>query len=287
MESQPKQKRTPGQLFVVATPIGNLGDMSYRAVDTLQNVHLIAAEDTRNSGRLLAHYHIDTPMLSLHEHNESSRIRTLLAELEQGHDIALISDAGTPLISDPGYRLVHHISKAGIRVVPVPGPCSPIAALCASGLPSDRFTFIGFLPRSGQARRQALQQLASARDTHIVMESPKRLRKTLRELCEVSVPSQEVCIARELTKLHEEFVSGPIGDVLGRIEKKQPRGEVVMVIGPAPKTSGTVSDEDILACLQAPAMQALAPAVRARAVASALAIPKSRVYKLHIKTADH
>jgi len=282
MESQPKQKRAPGQLFVVATPIGNLGDMSFRAVETLKQAHLIAAEDTRTSGRLLAHYQIATPMISLHEHNEAARISRLLDELQQGHDIALISDAGTPLVSDPGYRLVQHIRKSGIRIVPVPGPCSPIAALCASGLPSDRFTFIGFLPRAGRARKQALAELAAARDTHIVMESPKRLRKTLRELAELAAPSQEVCIARELTKLHEEFISGAITEVLEHIEKKEPRGEIVMLIGPAPARKSEPSDEEIMACLQSPAMQVLAPATRAKAVAATLGVARSRVYQLEI-----
>jgi len=282
MESQPKQKQAPGQLFVVATPIGNLGDMSFRAVETLKKAHLIAAEDTRTSGRLLAHYQIATPMISLHEHNEASRIGRLLDELRQGHDIALISDAGTPLVSDPGYRLVHHIRKSGIRVVPIPGPCSPIAALCASGLPSDRFTFTGFLPRSGQARKQALAELAAARDTHIIMESPKRLTKTLRELSEIAMPAQEVCIARELTKLHEEFITGNIPEVLAHIEKKELRGEIIMLIGPAPAKKAEPSDEEIMARLQSPDMQALAPAARAKAVATAMGVAKSRVYQLEI-----
>ena len=166
-------------LYIVATPIGNLSDISQRAIDTLQEVDVIAAEDTRHSGKLLQHYLISTPMISVHEHNEQQRSEVLLARLQQGESVALISDAGTPLISDPGYRLVSLVRKHNIRVVPIPGSCALISALSASGLASDRFSFEGFLPSKQGARQQALQALENERRTLIFYESPRRLKSCL------------------------------------------------------------------------------------------------------------
>ena len=180
MDSQPNRNAVTGQLFVVATPIGNLADISYRAVETLKQVDAIAAEDTRNSARLLAHYGIDTPMFACHEHNEAEMAEQLLARLKQGQDIALISYAGFCLKKNPGFRIVRLLRAAGVRVTPIPGACSPIVALSAAGLPTDRFTFLGFLPRSGAKREDALRQIAHAAHTQVLLESPHRLLDTLR-----------------------------------------------------------------------------------------------------------
>jgi 16S rRNA (cytidine1402-2'-O)-methyltransferase len=280
MDPQPNRNTGTGQLFVVATPIGNLGDISYRAVEVLKTADAIAAEDTRTSGRLLAHYGIDTPMFACHEHNEAEMAAQLLERLQQGQDIALISDAGTPLISDPGFKIVRALRRAGIRITPVPGPCSPIVALSASGLPTDRFTFLGFLPRTGTKREAILHRLATAEHTHILLESPHRLMDTLRELQQQLHPDHEICVAREMTKLYEEFVSGPVAELIARFEAQPARGEIVLMTGPAPESAGEVDDAAILARLQAADVQGLAPSARAKSVAKELGVPKSRVYRL-------
>jgi 16S rRNA (cytidine1402-2'-O)-methyltransferase len=280
MDSQPNRNTGTGQLFVVATPIGNLGDISYRAVEVLKKADAIAAEDTRTSARLLSHYGIETPMFACHEHNEAELAAQLLARLQQGQDIALISDAGTPLISDPGFRIVRTLRRAGIRVIPIPGPSSPIVALSASGLPTDRFTFMGFLPRTGAKREAAMRGIADASHTHIMLESPHRLLGTLHELQHHLQPDHEVCVAREITKLFEEFVCGTITEVIARFEAQPPRGEIVLITGPAPETGHSIDDDAILARLQASDMQVLAPSARAKSVAKELGVAKSRVYRL-------
>jgi 16S rRNA (cytidine1402-2'-O)-methyltransferase len=280
MDPQPNRNTGTGQLFVVATPIGNLGDISFRAVEVLKAVDAIAAEDTRTSARLLAHYGIDTPMFACHEHNEAELAAQLLARLQQGQDIALISDAGTPLISDPGFKLVRGLRRAGIRVTPVPGPCSPVVALSASGLPTDRFTFLGFPARTGSKREALLRQLAAADHTHILLESPHRLLDTLRELQQALHPDHEICVARELTKMFEEFVSGTVAELVARFEAEPPRGEIVLMVGPAPEAAVVIDDGAILARLGAADMQALPPSARAKSVAKELGVSKARVYRL-------
>ncbi|HXH65327.1 MAG TPA: 16S rRNA (cytidine(1402)-2'-O)-methyltransferase [Mariprofundaceae bacterium] len=280
MDSQPNRNAGTGQLFVVATPIGNLGDISYRAVEILKKADAIAAEDTRTSARLLSHYGIATPMFACHEHNEEALAEQLLARLRQGQDIALISDAGTPLISDPGFKIVRTLRRAGIRITPVPGPCSPIVALSASGLPTDRFTYLGFLPRAGSKREAMLRQIAAAEHTHILLESPHRLVGTLRELQGHLRPEHEMCVAREMTKMFEEFVYGTGAEVVARFEAEPPRGEIVLIIGPAPEAGEAIDDAAILARLHAPDMHSLPPSTRARSVAKELGVPKSRVYRL-------
>ena len=280
MDPQPNRNTGTGQLFVVATPIGNLGDISFRAVEVLKAVDAIAAEDTRTSARLLAHYGIDTPMFACHEHNEAELAAQLLARLQQGQDIALISDAGTPLISDPGFKLVRGLRRAGIRVTPVPGPCSPVVALSASGLPTDRFTFLGFPARTGSKREALLRQLAAADHTHILLESPHRLLDTLRELQQALHPDHEICVARELTKMFEEFVSGTVAELVARFEAEPPRGEIVLMTGPAPEAAVVIDDGAILARLGAADMQALPPSARAKSVAKELGVSKARVYRL-------
>jgi len=279
MDSQPNDKHAPGQLFVVATPIGNLADMTYRAVDTLKNVDMIAAEDTRTSHRLCKHYAIKTPMIACHEHNESVMAQKLLLLLEAGKNIALISDAGTPLISDPGFALVRKLRRHGIRITPVPGPCSPIAALSACGLPTDRFTFSGFLPRSGKMRRQRLNEIADADMTHVLLESPRRLLNTLDDLIDQCGPERQACVAREITKLYETFVCGTLDEVKNKLAATTVRGEIVVIISPC-EDKNIISDEEIILMLEHEDIKKLPPSARARQVANMLNIPRSRAYTL-------
>jgi len=276
MDSQDNSIQACGQLFIVATPIGNLADMTYRAIETLKKVDWIASEDTRVSGRLLEYYDIKTPMFACHDHNEAKVAERMLERLQSGESGALISDAGTPLINDPGYRLVRKIRQAGLNVVPIPGACSPIAALCASGLATDQFTYMGFLARSGRTRTAQLQMIADARHTCVFLESPKRIVKTLQNLADV-VGTKEICIGRELTKLHEEFVSGSASDVMAHFNKHTPRGEMVVMIGVS-QTPVEITDAMIVVEAKQAIYEALSPSARARAVAQKLDVKRSRVY---------
>lgn len=226
-----------GTLYVVATPIGNLGDLSPRAQEVLQDVDLIAAEDTRHSAGLLRHFGITTAMISLHEYNERQQTELLLARCREGLSVALISDAGTPLISDPGYRVVRQARQAGLSVVPVPGPCALIAALSVAGLPSDRFVFEGFLPAKSSARQTRLRQLADETRTLIFYEAPHRLRDTLQAMVEAFGRDREAVIARELTKRYEALHGGTLSTLLSW-SKQAPeagRGELVLVLHGAEK----------------------------------------------------
>lgn len=226
-----------GVLYVVATPIGNLRDMSERAIATLKGVTRIAAEDTRHSGRLLAHFGIDTPMVAVHEHNEREITPQLLERLAAGDDLALISDAGTPLISDPGFCLVRAARAAGYQVVPVPGPVAAIAALSVSGLPADHFVFEGFLPARSAARRKRLEALCDEDRTLVFYESSHRIVECLADMVEVFGADRTAVIARELTKLYETIESGSLGRLLVwlRDDPDQHKGEfVVLVQGAAP-----------------------------------------------------
>lgn len=242
-----------GALYVVATPIGNLDDISARAVATLKMVDLIAAEDTRHSARLLAHLGVRAPLLSLHDHNERARAEQLGERIARGERVALISDAGTPLISDPGYRLVNWLRERGLAVIPLPGACALITALSAAGLPTDRFRFEGFLPAKRGARRAALESLRRERATLAFYESPHRIEETLEDLAE-AFGERRVVLARELTKRFETFLDGDALGLLARMREDpdQARGEfVVMVEGAAEQTgeSGEVDGEALLAAL--------------------------------------
>ncbi len=233
-----------GTLYVVATPIGNLEDMTHRAVRVLQEVALIAAEDTRHSRKLLDHYAIKTPLISYHEHNEEARAEQLLARLQQGESLALISDAGTPCIADPGYRLVSRCRRAGIAVVAVPGPSALVAALSIAGLPTDAFRFIGFLPAKQQARRRQLQQYAAETQTLACYETPHRLQAALVDIVEICGAERELSIARELTKRHEELFNGTAVAAFEHFSAGRVRGELVLLIAPAPpeEPQGTVRE---------------------------------------------
>lgn len=223
--------RGSGCLYLVATPIGNLEDISMRALRILREVDLIACEDTRQTRKLLSHFGIETPMQSYHEHNEASRAEALAAKLEEGERIALVTDAGTPVVSDPGYRLVKICLERGISVVPIPGPSAVVAALVASGLFSGEFTFIGFLPARAGERRKALQRLKPENRPVVFFEAPHRLLTSLQDILEV-LGNREAVVAREITKLHEEFVHGHIDEILRTFDKAAPRGEITIVLGP-------------------------------------------------------
>lgn len=219
-------------LYLVATPIGNLEDLSFRALRILSEVPLIAAEDTRTSRVLLDHYQIKTPLTSYHDHNKTLKSQTLLEHLQES-DLALVSDAGTPGINDPGYLLVRAALQAGHQVVPVPGASAPVAALSASGLPSDQFLYLGYLPRKAQARLQLLERAREYPWTLVCLEAPHRLVKSLEDIAKV-MPEREVAAARELTKLHEEFVRGTAGQVREHFLGNEPRGEITLVISGKP-----------------------------------------------------
>ncbi|MEZ5530272.1 MAG: 16S rRNA (cytidine(1402)-2'-O)-methyltransferase [Porticoccaceae bacterium] len=232
-----------GELYVVATPIGNLGDMVPRAVEVLHAADLIAAEDTRHSGRLLKYLGIEKPMVAYHDYSEQRQLGRIVSALEQGQKVALISDAGTPLISDPGYRLVREVRQLGVRVVPVPGPCAAITALCASGLPSDRFSFEGFLPAKSGARLKKLSELVSDSRTLIFYESPHRVVESLTDMATVFGDEREAVLARELTKAFETFLVGSLDELRRTVveDANQQRGEIVLLVRGAPES---VSGED-------------------------------------------
>ncbi|MEW6059874.1 MAG: 16S rRNA (cytidine(1402)-2'-O)-methyltransferase [Actinomycetota bacterium] len=218
-----------GTLYLVGTPIGNLGDMSERARATLASVDLVATEDTRRSGRLLAHFGIEAKTVSLFEANEVRRTEELLSALRSGKDVAVVSDAGMPALSDPGFRLVRACVEEGIDVRVVPGPSAAVSALVVSGLPTDRFVFEGFLPRRVGQRTARLRSLAHDPRTIVLFESPNRVTQLLREVLE-ELGDRRTAVARELTKLHEEVLRGPVSKVLARLESGKPKGEMVVVL---------------------------------------------------------
>jgi len=236
----------PGFLYLVSTPIGNLGDMSYRAVEVLSSTALVIAEDTRHSRRLLDHYRITTPLSSYHEHNEARETPRLVARLVAGDSIALISDAGTPLVSDPGSRLVAAAIDANVPVVPIPGPSSVLAALVGSGLSLERFTFFGFLPRKGKERAASIEDIAQSRVTSVLFEAPGRVGTTLEALVQAGAGDRPAVVARELTKQFEEFRRGTVGELATLYGESNPKGEVVIVVAGAterPVSESELSDE--------------------------------------------
>jgi len=219
----------PGTLFVVATPIGNLEDVTFRALRVLREVSVIAAEDTRRTSRLLQHYSISTPTTSLHEHNESAKTPALVGRLRAGESVALVSDAGTPVVSDPGFRLVAAAHAAGVRVEPIPGPNAAVAALSASGLSGDQFVFLGFPPSRAQLRRKWLQRVSRETRPLVLYEAPHRIRDTLTDMLQI-FGDRTTAVARELTKVHEILVVRPISDHLRHLEEG--RGEYTLVVAP-------------------------------------------------------
>jgi 16S rRNA (cytidine1402-2'-O)-methyltransferase len=219
----------PGTLYLVATPIGNLADITHRALQVLRDVDLIACEDTRHTHKLLQHYGIDTKTISYHEHNEQQRARELIEQLQQGKNVAVVSDAGTPSISDPGFRLVRSAIEHDIRIVPLPGPSALVASLVAAGLPTDEFFFGGFLPARSGARRGRVEEMRSIPATLIFYEAPHRLAASLRDAYEI-LGEREAVVARELTKLHEEIRRGRLSELAEHYSTVEPRGEIVLLI---------------------------------------------------------
>ena len=225
--------RAAGTLYVVSTPIGNMGDFSFRAVEVLKGVALILAEDTRHTRHLLDRYEIRTPMSAYHEHNEASATPGLVQRLSRGDDLALVTDAGTPLLSDPGARLVRAAADAGIRVTPIPGASALLAALVSSALAADRFTFFGFLPRRGREREATIDELLALRHTSVLYEAPTRLSDTLADLEAHGAADRFAAVAREMTKQYEEVRRGTVGELRAYYEERPPRGEVVVVLAGA------------------------------------------------------
>lgn len=267
-----------GALFVVATPIGNLADLSPRAIETLRSVSLIACEDTRRTGRLLLHFGISTPLLSYHEHNEEERTPQLLERLRRGEDIALVSDAGTPLLSDPGYRLVRACREAAIPVTPIPGPFAAAAAASVSGLPTNLLLFAGFPPTRTGKRERWWRELASISGTVVCYLSPHRLVAELREAAAAFGP-REAFLARELTKLHEECWFGRLPELLTRAQQQPARGEYTLVVAPPEETER--AGIDIRAyCRGLQELYELSPAQAAARAAAELGLPRREVYRL-------
>jgi 16S rRNA (cytidine1402-2'-O)-methyltransferase len=265
-----------GILYLVATPIGNLEDITLRALRILKEVDLIACEDTRHSRKLLNHYGITTALTAYHQHNEEPKAEKLVEKLQDGKSIALISDAGTPGISDPGYRIVVACRNASLPVVAIPGPSAVISALAISGLPTDAFVFAGFLPARSTARREALTRLRAEQRTTLFYEAPHRLGETLAEIVEELGAEREVAVARELTKMHE-LVRGRAEEVQQHFAAKDIRGEIVLLIGPATAAeTPTVTVKEALAQLLAEGML-LRAAVKQ--VAKAYGLPGDEVYK--------
>lgn len=269
-----------GRLYIVSTPIGNLADTTHRAVTVLRDVSRILAEDTRRTGVLCRHHEIGTPLVSMHEHNEAARADRVLEWLDGGEDIALVSDAGTPLVSDPGARLVSRVVAAGHDVIPVPGASAALAALVVSGLEAEPFTFYGFLPRSGRERADRLAEVASLPHTAILYESPARLVDTLEELGERSSADRRVVVARELTKVHEEVRRGTLDEVAGYYRGGNVRGEVVIVLEAGPDVSVEVDEEAAAVLAAALLAEGARPSAAAREVAKRLAVPRNLAYEI-------
>ena len=270
-------------LVLVATPLGNLGDLSPRAVDALRDADVIAAEDTRVVRRLLTHAGIPSAsrLRSVHARNESVAAARIVEEIRGGARVVYASDAGTPGISDPGERLVRACVEAGLPVETIPGPSAMLAALVVSGLPTSRFTFEGFLPRKGTARRERLAAIAASPVTTVVFESPHRVVATLDDVCAAAGPEREVAVARELTKMFEEVRRGPVGQVVEEVKAAgEPRGEHVIVVGPSPQDESEPADEEIEAALAAALAAGSSARDAAAAVAGALGVPKRRAYEV-------
>jgi 16S rRNA (cytidine1402-2'-O)-methyltransferase len=277
--------KTPGTLWVVATPIGNLEDLSPRAVRILGAADLVVCEDTRHSGRLLAAFGIKARLASLHEHNEERETPGLVARLEAGEQVALVSDAGTPLLSDPGFRLVRAAAAAGIVISPVPGPSAILAALCVAGLPTDRFAFEGFLPARPAARRARLQALALEPRTLVFFEAGNRVAGLLADAADALDPGRAVTVARELTKLHETLYRGDLAGLARQLadDPDASRGELVVVIAGAEPAAAAEGDEALLARLLPALLEELPPSRAVKIAAKLSGVPRQRAYDLALK----
>lgn len=271
-------------LYLVSTPIGNLGDITQRALDTLRAVDVVLAEDTRRSGTLLRHFGIATKLVSFHQHNERARAESVLGWMREGTDVALVSDAGTPLLSDPGGRLVERAVEAGHAVVPVPGASALLAALVGSGLAADRFTFYAFLPRKGAARQALLEEIAASSHTSVLYEAPPRLGRLLADLAVTAGAERRVVVARELTKLHEEFVRGPAAELAERYADSAPLGEVVVVVEAAgaerAEAAGEAAEDAARILAESLLRQGTSPSGTARELRERLGLPRNVAYQI-------
>ena len=267
------QSLPPG-LYIVATPIGNLGDVTGRAADTLRRVERILAEDKRVTAKLLAHVGAKAPMTAYNDHSDDALRERIVAELGS-KAIALVSDAGTPLISDPGYKLVRAARQAGHAVHTLPGPCAAIAALTLSGLPTDRFLFVGFLPAKPKARAEAIGEIAEVRASLVLYESGPRLGESLAALAD-GLGNRDAAVSREISKLHEETIGGSLSQLAARYSEAAPKGEIVIVVGPPPERA-EASDEDLDTALR-DALDRMTPSRAAAEVAASLGVPRKRAY---------
>lgn len=278
MESRVLTPAAAGTLFVVSTPIGNMGDFSFRAVETLQQVVLVLAEDTRHSRHLLDRYEIRTPLRAYHEHNEASVTPDIVARLQAGDSVALISDAGTPLLSDPGARLVEAAATAGIGIVPVPGASALLAALVAAALPADRFTFYGFLARKGRERTEAIAELSILSHTAVLYEAPPRVGATLADLEAAGAGDRRAVVARELTKRFEEVRRGTVTDLARYYEDAPAKGEVVIVL--EGRTSQPADEESVRARARALRAEGASARAIATTLTRELGVPRNTAYRL-------
>jgi len=284
MQKHLDRELAPG-LYLVATPIGNLADITLRALSVLARADVILCEDTRHSRTLLAHFRIETPTRPYHEHSAARERPRVLADLETGRRVALISDAGTPLISDPGFKLVRASLEAGHRVEALPGPSAALTALGVAGLPTDAFFFAGFLPPKSAARRARIAELKDIPATLVFFEAPSRVTETLADLS-VVLGGREAALTRELTKLHEEVLRSPLPQLAEQLAEKPIKGEAVIVVGPP--QAGEVTDDEIAALLEG-ALRQMSLRDAAKVVAEALGVPKTRVYDLglsHQRTSE-
>lgn len=277
-----------GQLYIVSTPIGNLADITYRAVDVLGAADRVLAEDTRRTSILLRHYGISTPLYSAHAHNEQARTHLLLEWLAAGEKVALVSDAGTPLISDPGARIVQAALDGGHEVVPVPGASSVLAALVASGLSPEPFTFFGFAARGGRERAALLERIAGLPHTAVLYEAPGRLSRLLRDLLATCGGERGVVVARELTKVHEEFVRGNLAELAAYYgEQERVRGEiVVLVAGSTTTTQSVASEEDVMDFARKLLDEGRSARDIARELAARFELPRNDAYQITLKAGD-
>jgi len=274
-----------GTLYLVGTPIGNLEDISLRALRTLGEVPLVAAEDTRRTGRLLAHYEIRTPLTSYHEHSTLKKLGTLLTHLESG-DLALVSDAGMPGLSDPGFELIREAIARGYPIVPIPGPSAIVNALVISGLPTAGFVYLGFLPRHRATRRKLLESVARERRTLVAYESPRRLVETLEDI-QSALGERPLAVARELTKLHEQVLRGTPAELLRQFRRQGVKGEITLVVGGATDQKSRLWGKDEVTTAVAERLAAgEGPAAAAKAIAELSGHPRRAVYQLAVKHQD-
>lgn len=269
-----------GTLYIVGTPIGNLEDITFRALEILRKVDLIAAEDTRHTGKLLQHFQIATPQISYHDHNRRGRLPELVQRLSQQTTIALVTDAGMPGISDPGYELVKACVDAGISVVPIPGVSAVVTAVSAAGLPTDRFVFEGFLPLKGQERQTRLETLQTEPRTLVFYEAPHRLKQTLQDLLNWMGADRSIVLARELTKLHEQFWRGTVAEAITYYQTREPQGEFTLVVAGHQTTEPQLSESALLAELQHLIQQGLSRSQASRQLAQQTALSRRQIYQL-------